>query len=374
MSATALNHVILHVRRTARLTGVALLTDAQLLDEYVGHKNEAAFEAIVRRHGVMVLGVCRRILRNEADAEDAFQATFLVLVRKATAIRSGSTLGNWLYGVAYNTALKARAMNSRRRTKEREAGAIPKSQATEEVWRAVQAQLDQELIDLPEKFRIPIVMCDLEGKAIKEAAHQLGWAQGTLASRLARGRALLAKRLREHGLVLSASVLITVLAHGQATASLPAPLVASTASVAGLGASAGFSPHVIALAEGVLQAMFWTKLKSFVAIAVIGLAFIGIGGSAITQGISAQDRPGVLTPLDTGFVAQETNDPAKLKQEIERLRAELAKTRLELKQAKYENIILKVQLELSKLQAESQKADDSNKPNKPGKNAPSGGG
>src|SRR5437879_3347223 len=185
MSATVLNNVILQLRHTARMHASAILTDTQLLEQYVAQKNDSAFEAIVRRHGAMVLGVCRRILRNEADAEDAFQATFLVLVRKAVSIRSGGTLGNWLYGVAYNTALKAKAMNTRRRTKEREAGVVPKSQATEEVWRAVQAQLDQELFGLPEKFRIPIVLCDLEGKAIKEAARQLGWAQGTLASRLA---------------------------------------------------------------------------------------------------------------------------------------------------------------------------------------------
>src|SRR5216683_5726004 len=119
MATHAMNRVIWHLRRAALRQDGAGLTDSELLEQYVTRRDEAAFEALVRRHGPMVLGVCRRVLRNQADAEDAFQATFLVLVRRAASIRSRSTLSNWLYGVAHNTALKAKAMNSKRRTKER---------------------------------------------------------------------------------------------------------------------------------------------------------------------------------------------------------------------------------------------------------------
>src|SRR5262249_23554150 len=135
MGTNALNRVIGQVRQAALRQDGTGSTDGELLECYLGRRDEAAFEALVRRHGPMVLGGCRRILRNEADAEDAFQATFLVLVRKAGAIRCRGQLGNWLYGVAHNTALKARAMIRKRRTKEREAGAAPKAEAVDEVWR-----------------------------------------------------------------------------------------------------------------------------------------------------------------------------------------------------------------------------------------------
>src|SRR5262249_11269762 len=152
------------------------------------------FEALMHRHGPMVFGVCRRILRNETDAEDAFQATFLVFVRQAASIRSRNTVSSWLYSVAHNTALKAKAMNHKRRVKERESGIVPKEESRAEVWQELQVLLDAELSKLLDKYRVPIVLCDLEGKTINEAARQLGWPQGTLATRLTRGRAQLAKR------------------------------------------------------------------------------------------------------------------------------------------------------------------------------------
>ncbi|HEV3238580.1 MAG TPA: RNA polymerase sigma factor, partial [Gemmataceae bacterium] len=206
MGTNAVNRVIRHLRRAAFHQNGTGLTDSELLEHYLTRRDEAAFEGLVHRHGPMVLGVCRRILRNEADAEDAFQATFLVFVRKAASIRSRSTLSNWLYGVAHNTALKAKAMNCKRHLKEKEAGTAPKQEARAEVWQEVQALLDAELSRLPDKYRIPIVLCDLEGKTIKEAARHLGWPQGTVATRLARGRAQLAKRLTKRGLTLSGGV------------------------------------------------------------------------------------------------------------------------------------------------------------------------
>src|SRR5262249_34190816 len=154
-----LNRVLQHLREVALFRDGAGRTDGELLELYVSRRDEAAFEALVRRHGPMVLGVCRRILRHEADADDAFQATFLVLVRKAGSLRARGLVGNWLYGVAHNTALKAKAMNRTRRQKEREAGTVAKREAVEEVWVQVQALLDAELSRLPDRYRVPIVLC-----------------------------------------------------------------------------------------------------------------------------------------------------------------------------------------------------------------------
>src|SRR5262249_22697344 len=145
----------------------------------------------------MVLGVCRRILRHEQDAEDAFQATFLVLVRKAASLRSPRTLANWLHGVARRTALEARSSAAKRRAKE--AALLPRSVMPDDPWDDLRAVLDQELEQLAEKYRIAVVLCDLEGKTRKEVARQLGWAEGTVASRLARGRGILARRLARRG-------------------------------------------------------------------------------------------------------------------------------------------------------------------------------
>src|SRR6516165_3480564 len=232
MATNAANRVIRHLRRAALAPDGAGLTDGELLELYATRREAAAFEALVRRHGPMVLRVCRRVLRNEADAEDAFQATFLVLVRKAASIRCPNTVSNWLYGVAYNTALKAKAMNHKRRAKERESATVPKAEARGEVWREVQALLDAELSGLPDKYRIPIVLCDLEGKTIKEAARHLGWPQGTVATRLARGRAQLAKRLTLPGSVTAAVVAHTTAAQGTTSACVPASLVVSTVQAA----------------------------------------------------------------------------------------------------------------------------------------------
>ena len=153
----------------------------------------------------MMMGVCRRILRNRQDAEDAFQAAFLVLVSKAAVIASRELLAGWLYGVAYNTALKAKAAVARRHRKERQATAMREADAEtsppENDWLPI---LDRELNGLPEKYRLPIVLCELQGKPHKEAASELGCPIGTLSGRLSRGRALLAKRLARYGLALTA--------------------------------------------------------------------------------------------------------------------------------------------------------------------------
>jgi RNA polymerase sigma factor (sigma-70 family) len=308
MAINALNKVILHVRRAALLREDSGLTDAELLECYVALRDEAVFEALVRRHGPMVLGVCRRILRNEADAEDAFQATFLVLVRKAGAIKCRSQLSNWLYGVAHNTALKARAMIHKRRIKEREAGTVPKRDAASEVWQ-LQVMLDAELSQLPDKYRVPIVLCELEGKTIKEAAHHLGWPQGTVATRLARGRALLAKRLSKHGLELSGGILAAQLSQNAGAACVPISLVsatvkAATALAAGGAATLVVSANVAALAEGVVTTMLLSKLKT-AAVVVLVCASLASGAGALWQRTVVSQQPGEQLPVrDLSFSAE----------------------------------------------------------------------
>src|SRR5262245_47662045 len=263
MAAGPLRGVLTHLRQSALLQDG--LTDAQLLERFVGRRDEAGFEALLRRHGPMVWGVCRRVLGNEADAEDAFQATFLVLVRKAASLADPGAVGNWLYGVAQNTALKAKDMNSKRRAKERQAGLRPPA-APEEPWQQLQLVLDAELRQLPDKYRTPIVLCDLEGRSVKDAAVQLGCPQGTVASRLARGRVMLARRLARHGLVLSSGALASVLAQNTASAAAPAPVVLATLRAtallaAGGSAAAAISARVVLLTEGVMRTMFVNKLK-----------------------------------------------------------------------------------------------------------------
>jgi RNA polymerase sigma factor (sigma-70 family) len=188
MATRLLNPVIDHLRRAVLLRDGAGLTDGQLLESFLGGQDEAAFEALVRRHGPMVLGVCRRVLRIHHDAEDAFQATFLVLVRKGDTIRPREMVANWLFGVAYRTAQKARGRIARRRVREAQVKEMPEPEAVapEEGWGDWRPLLDQELSRLPDKYRVPVVLCDLEGKTGKEAARQLGWPEGTVSSRLAR--------------------------------------------------------------------------------------------------------------------------------------------------------------------------------------------
>jgi len=283
MATTVLGTVLQNVRRSLLRHDDAGQTDGTLLECFITQQDEAAFEALVRRHGPMVLGVCRRVLRNEADAEDAFQATFLVLVRRAASIRPRGMVGNWLYGVAQNTARKAKAMNTRLRAKEREAGARPKPEAASEDWQQQQVLLDQELQALPDKYRAPIVLCDLEGKSIKEAARHLGCPPGTIGTRLARGRSMLARRLASRGLTLSGGVIATVLSQNGASASLPLPLVTSTVKAASLfaagqAASGVVGAKVAALTEGVLKAMLLSKIKTATAVLLV-IAVLGAGAA-----------------------------------------------------------------------------------------------
>jgi RNA polymerase sigma factor (sigma-70 family) len=263
------------------------LTDRALLAGFVERREEAAFAALVQRHGPMVLGVCRRVLGDAHDAEDAFQATFLVLARRAASVRKQESVGSWLYGVAYRTALKARTGAARRRARERQARAMTQADpAASAAWQELRPLLDAELSRLPEKYRAPLVLCYLEGKTNQEAARQLGWTKGTVSGRLARARDLLRARLGRRGLALAPVLLVTALYESTASAAVPAPLALSTVKAATAGAPAAAAAGVVsartaALAEGVLQAMFLSKIKTVV-LALTAVVVLGAGGGLVT--------------------------------------------------------------------------------------------
>ncbi len=281
---------IVQLLRAVRAQDADGFADGQLLSRFLAQRDEAAFTALVKRHAPMVLGVCRRILGNAADAEDAFQATFLVLVRKAGSLTGQAVLGDFLHGVARRTALNARRLSTRRRAKE-QAMARPEVQGegVRDDWLPL---LDEELGRLPEKYRVPIVVCDLEGQTRGEAAQRLGWPPGTVAGRLARGRAMLAARLARRGVALSVGAVAAAVSHGGASPAVPAPLVASTVKaatllVAGQAASSVISAQVAALTEGVVKAMFVSKLKTVAAAAVPAVLVTAILGYAAL----AAERP-----------------------------------------------------------------------------------
>jgi RNA polymerase sigma factor (sigma-70 family) len=291
--ATTLGTALRQLRRSLLRQGEAGRTDGELLEGFIARREEAAFQDLLQRHGPMVLGVCRRVLRNEADAEDAFQATFLVLVRKAASIRPRGMVGNWLYGVAHTTALKARAMNTRRSAKEQEAARrTPKANADN--WEQLCAVLDQELKALPDKYRAAIVLCDLEGKTVKEAARQLGCPPGTVGTRRLRGRGLLARRLARHGLTLSGGTVAALLAQHAAAGVPPLLLSATLRAATLLAAGAATATNVIpakvtALTEGALKTMLLSKLKLAAALALVLFACVG-GALAFLPGAAGPNE------------------------------------------------------------------------------------
>jgi RNA polymerase sigma factor (sigma-70 family) len=300
MPATSMSEVIQHLRSAALRNGAGL-TDGQLLERFVGRREPADLEALVVRHGPMVWGVCRRLLRTEQDAEDAFQATFLVLVRKAASVSPPGRVGNWLYGVAYQTALKARATRAKRAVREGAVEDMPEPAASEpEPWAELQPLLDRELKGLPEKYRTALVLCEQEGKTVREAAQELGCPDGTVASRLARSRELLARRLSRRGALVTSGSLAGVLAKQAASASVPPAVLSSTVKAvtlvaAGRTAAAGLiSARVAALAEGAVKTVLVNKLKG------LATAPFAAGAIALTWGVVAGQAPGLRGDAKAG--------------------------------------------------------------------------
>jgi RNA polymerase sigma factor (sigma-70 family) len=293
--ATGLRQVLQHLQPAG-----GSLSDRQLLLRFVSTRDEAAFAALVRRHGPMVLGVCRRLLHDFHDAEDAFQATFLVLAKKAASLVVGESLGCWLYGVAYRTAAQARTLGARRRSRERPMNDMPHPEVLPAEPRDWLPLLDAELSRLPEKYRAAIVLCDLEGRTRKDAARLLKVPEGTLSSRLAAGRQMLARRLAQCGVALSGGALAVMLAQGSATAQLPVSLVQLTSKAAALvaaGQTAAVSTPAVLLMKGVMKAMLLKKLRLAVGAVMVlaALGAVGVGyqagsGSGVVQA-APPDKP-----------------------------------------------------------------------------------
>jgi RNA polymerase sigma factor (sigma-70 family) len=267
MNTTQTGAVLRHIRHLA----AAGQADAQLLGRFVRGREQAAFEALVRRHGPLVLGVCRRVLHNLDDAEDAFQATFLALARQAGSIGQREALAGWLYRVAYRVATRERDRARTRQRYERQAVATPAGDALAEVTgRELLAVLDEELQRLPERQRVPLVLCYLQGKTRDEAARQLGWSLSTLQRRLEQGRERLRQRLSRRGLALPAALAAAGLAQGTATA-VPAPLVAATLQ----GVAGTVTGPASALVAGALQGM--AAGRKAVAALLLAVALLGSG-------------------------------------------------------------------------------------------------
>ena len=276
MPTSTLSVFIQHLMADLRPEGAGM-ADGELLARFLSSRDDNALAALVRRHAPMVWGVCRRLLHHHDDAEDAFQATFLVLVRKAADVPR-QAIANWLYGVARQTAVRLRATAAKRGRRETQVVNMPEPTVAEVRDADLQIVLDEELSRLPDHYRGVIVLCDLEGMTRKEAARQLGIPEGSVASRLARARAMLARRLAKRGIVLPGSV-AAVFTAGTAAASVPPALVASTIEVASLlaaGQAAGvISVEVAALTEGMVTAMFVAKIKCVLAVMVLVTALSG---------------------------------------------------------------------------------------------------
>jgi RNA polymerase sigma factor (sigma-70 family) len=274
------------------------MSDGLLLERFVARRDGLAFEAIMARHGPMVISVCRRILPEIGDVEDAFQATFLILVRKAGTLRDRQRLGPWLYGVAHRVATRARVQAARRRSRERsgaEPAAVESSRDAEH--RELLAVLDDEINRLPEKYQAVIVLCDLEARTQEEAASQLGCPVGTIKSRLDCARKRLRSRFILRGLAPSTVALGTSLATGSARAAVPAGLLDATvkailSSIAGRANVTGpVSTSVSTLTEGVLLTMFLSKLKTTAAILLVaGICAAGLGVLAQTPAGDKEDK------------------------------------------------------------------------------------
>jgi RNA polymerase sigma factor (sigma-70 family) len=323
MARRQLDQFLHGVRRTILLRDGGGLTDGQLLGSFVERGDPAAFEALLRRHGAMVWGVCRRVLHDPHDAEDAFQATFLVLLRKAASIAARERLGGWLHGVAQRTALEARALIARRRRKERPLDVQPPAEVrAESPWGEALPLLDWELSRLPDKYRVPVVLCELEGRPRKEVAEQLGIPEGTLSSRLAYARKRLADRLARRGVALSGAAVGLLLSRA-ALSPVPVALLLSTAKAARVfaaGQTSAIPAAVAVLTQGVLKTMSMFNVKAAI-ITVTVLIGLGVGGVAYhTAG--AQETP--ANPAKELEALRRENELLKLNLEIvlEKVRAQ----------------------------------------------------
>jgi RNA polymerase sigma factor (sigma-70 family) len=299
MTAAHPNSFLHQMRHLIGSVSTTALTDGQLLERFLDHRDETAVEVLVRRYGPLVFGVCRRVLHSAHAAEDAFQATFLVLMRKAPALDRGKPLGGWLYTVAYRLALRARANEARRQRCEQQA-ARHQSAASGRTTTSgdLVVAIEEELHRLPERHRAALVLCYLEGKTNDVAAAILGCPRGSMAARLSQARERLRECLARRGFVAPAASIATALAAAGAQAGVPLPLLdntvraalwfawedASTAGVVSAGAAA--------LARGTMRAMFLNKLKVPAAL-LLAVALLGTGATML---LGARPQAGEQPP------------------------------------------------------------------------------
>jgi RNA polymerase sigma factor (sigma-70 family) len=330
--------VLQQLRHLEAVASAGTLSDSQLLQRFLDTRDEAAFNVLLQRHGPLVWSVCQRVLRCDHHAEDVFQATFLVLARKAASIRKQKSLASWLYGVAYRLSRQLRARELRRPVPV----AVPIADPTQDPsLRAsvveLQTVLDEELHRLSEPYRMPLVLCFLEGKTRDEAAEHLGWSVSTLKRRLDRAREVLRTRLCRRGVTLSSALLATVLTQDLAAAPVPTTLLVPTGKAAvlvahGQAATAIVSTQVVTLTEGVLQAMMMTKVKLATAL-VLAVATLGAGiglytGRPGTTQVAAAQGPQASDSAAAPAPPQKKDDKEKLLEKLDQLMKQLEDARL----------------------------------------------
>jgi RNA polymerase sigma factor (sigma-70 family) len=333
VTTNLLARLLCAVRRTTAVGEADELTDRGLLRRFADERDEAAFAELMRRHGPMVLGVCRRVLDDPNDADDAFQATFLVLARKAGSVGRPDRLAGWLYGVALRIVRKMRANTAHRRARQRQMTDLPGTEPGREAdWDEVRGALDDEVQRLPEKFRQPVLLCYLEGRTREEAARQLGWSAGAVKGMLERGRELLRSRLTRRGVTVSATALAGMLSEKALSAAVPGAISEPTIKAAlqfAAGRAAAGAPA--ALAEGAIQAMRMNKVKAVVAAALV-VAVLGTGAGVL----ALQGQPeGPKAPTKEG--------PAARADEKAELLRKNAAARLDLAQSAYAGYLLRFQ-------------------------------
>jgi RNA polymerase sigma factor (sigma-70 family) len=305
MTSQPLRTVLQHLRRTTAAHDRAPVADADLLERFALRGDEAAFEALVVRHGPLVFNVCRRLVRHEQDAEDCFQNTFLALARSAGSIGRRQAVAGWLHRVAFRTALRSRANAVGRAARQQSLTDYPAGDASEEVtWRELRSVLDEEVSRLPAKYRLPVVLCYLAGKTTEEAARQIGCPRGTVLSRLAWARERLRARLTRRGLAVTPAVLAALPVRGSAIP--PARLIGATVTAArwftaGKAAAAG-SGSTFYLMEGALRVMSLVQTKTLTV--VLATALIGVGVSLWSLRPATAEAPGPAVSADAGAPSQ----------------------------------------------------------------------
>jgi RNA polymerase sigma factor (sigma-70 family) len=332
----------------------ASLSDADLLDRFARMHDQEAFAALVQRHGPMVLAVCRRLLPDRHEAEDAFQATFLVLVRRSAGMRQPRLLAGWLHGVALRVALRLRRVGARRTS-------LPENFPVEAqvvdplerlAWQEIRAILDEEIEQLPSKYRLPVVLCYLQGQTYTEAARSLGCPAGTVSVRLARARQKLRDRFVRRGLALSASLSFGLLAQEAVASSVPARLATATVNAGvctvAAPALAGFSQQVIALAEGAIRTMWLTKIKAaFIGVLAASMVCASLGGLVWHQ--SGQVRAQVPAPVVRPPLPDKNQDAATLEKQLADLHLQIQQKQRQLAKLRQGDALDQIEAAIKKL-------------------------